>query len=62
MQRFDQIPNRRTIIDRRRVAEALNALVADNKDMALRRAATTLLRGALNDGRAEIATRLSESP
>jgi [protein-PII] uridylyltransferase len=62
VQRFDQIPNRRNIIDRRRVVEALTALTETRRDLELRREATAVLRGALNDGRAEIATRLSEYP
>ncbi len=59
--RFDQIPNRRAIIDRRALASALAAL-PDGEPAALRRDATAELRRALADGRAEIARRLAEHP
>jgi len=59
--RFDSLPNRRAIIDRRGLADALAGLAGDNP-AALRAAATPLLREALDQGRAEIARRLAEKP
>lgn len=59
--RFDQLPNRRAIIDRRSLADALAAL--EGKDAtALRNGSTALLKPALEAGRAEIAARLIEHP
>jgi len=59
--RFDSLPHRREIIDRRALADALARL--EGKDAAiLRAAATPLLRTALDEGRAEIARRLTEKP
>ncbi|MEO5868088.1 MAG: [protein-PII] uridylyltransferase [Sphingomonas sp.] len=59
--RFDHLPQRRAIIDRRAVADALAAL--DHADAAAsRRAATAVLKAALAGGRAEIARRLVEHP
>jgi [protein-PII] uridylyltransferase len=58
--RLDQLPNRRAIVDRRKLADALAALSGD--PAALRREATVLLKQALDDGRAEIARRLMEHP
>ncbi|MEZ0242128.1 MAG: [protein-PII] uridylyltransferase [Sphingomonas sp.] len=61
MSRFDSVPHRRAIIDRRALADTLGSLEA--KDQAkLRQAATKVLKGALDAGRAEIATRLTEHP
>jgi len=61
MSRFDSVPNRRAIIDRRALADALAGLEA--KDQAkLRQAAAKLLKDALDAGRAEIAGRLTEHP
>jgi [protein-PII] uridylyltransferase len=59
--RFDSIPHRRTIIDRRGVAERLTALEGEDKTR-LRHAATAILKEALDTGRAEIARRLDEHP
>jgi [protein-PII] uridylyltransferase len=53
------IDNRRAIIDRRSVADRLAALRAGKK---LTADATSVLRGALEYGRAEIAKRLAEEP
>src|SRR4051812_11896787 len=61
MSRFDSVPHRRAMIDRRGVAERLAALAGDDK-AALRKAATGILREALGGGRAEIARRLIEHP
>ena len=59
--RFDHLPQRRAIIDRRAIADALAAL--EGTDTAtLRRAATAQLKAALDAGRAEIARRLIEHP
>ena len=58
--RFDQLPNRRAIVDRRRLADAIAALPDDTA--TLRREATVLLKQALDEGRAEIARRLNEHP
>jgi [protein-PII] uridylyltransferase len=59
--RFDSVPNRRALIDRRAVAERLAAIAPDNA-AAMRRAATAELKIALDAGRAEIARRLQEHP
>jgi [protein-PII] uridylyltransferase len=61
--RFENIPNRRAIIDRRLLAEQLLEIDATGKDSAkLRQAASPLLRDALLRGREEIARRLLEAP
>ena len=59
--RFDHLPNRRAIVHRRALAEALAAL-PDQPTPALRRAAVALLKAALETGRAEIARRLDTAP
>jgi [protein-PII] uridylyltransferase len=59
--RFDSVPHRRALIDRRAVAERLAALDAPDT-AALRRAATAELKAALDAGQAEIARRLAEHP
>jgi [protein-PII] uridylyltransferase len=56
--RFETITNRRAIIDRRALADALTAL--EGKD--LRAQAVAVLKPAHEAGRAEIARRLSEHP
>jgi [protein-PII] uridylyltransferase len=56
---FPEIANQRAIIDRRAVADRLEGLRAGKK---LTGEATTILRGALEYGRAEIAKRLEEEP
>jgi [protein-PII] uridylyltransferase len=58
--RTDSLPSRRAIIDRRRLADALAALPDD--PATLKRAATALLKQALEAGRAEIGRRLAEHP
>jgi [protein-PII] uridylyltransferase len=61
--RFETLTNRRAIIDRRTIADALEQLLPDSTDTAsLRKAATPLLKQALDDGRAEIARRLAAAP
>ena len=57
--RFESLPNRRAIIDRRVHADAL-AAIPDDAD--LRAAAVALLRTALDEGRAEIAERICANP
>jgi [protein-PII] uridylyltransferase len=57
---FDNVPNRRAIIDRRAVADQLAALEGDVS--SLRRQATALLKSAMESGRAEIAARLEAHP
>lgn len=59
--RFEALPQRRAIIDRRGLADALAAL-AGGDAAELRAAATPLLRNALEGGRAEIARRLTQHP
>jgi [protein-PII] uridylyltransferase len=58
--RFDSVPHRRAIIDRRAVAETLAAL--EGEGAALRKAATGVLKAAFDAGQAEIARRLVEHP
>ncbi|SDC26814.1 UTP--GlnB (protein PII) uridylyltransferase, GlnD [Sphingomonas sp. YR710] len=61
--RFEALPQRRAIIDRRAIADALAALMPGNYDAApLRQAATLILKAALEEGRAEIARRLQAAP
>ena len=57
--RFDTVAQRRAIVDRRRVADAIAALP---DGAGLRAAATALLREALAAGRDEIARRLDAHP
>jgi len=59
--RFDSLPHRRAIIDRRGLADALAALEGTDP-LALRGAGTALLKAALDAGRAEIGRRLIEHP
>lgn len=59
--RFDSIPHRRAIIDRRALADDLAALDAPDT-MRLRQAAALRLKQALEEGRAEIARRLIDHP
>ncbi|WP_242153397.1 [protein-PII] uridylyltransferase [Sphingomonas sp. BAUL-RG-20F-R05-02] len=59
--RFDSLPQRRAIIDRRALADALAALEGTDP-IALRGTATALLKAALDAGRAEIGRRLIEHP
>jgi len=53
--RFDQLPNRRAIIDRRALSDALAAVTT-------RAEAVGILKPALETGRAEIARRLGDNP
>ena len=59
--RFENLPQRRAIIDRRAIADELAAL-APGDVTAMRQSATALLSRALAEGRAEIARRLAEHP
>lgn len=59
--RFDSVPHRRALIDRRGIADRLAALQAGDAT-ALRHAATAELKTALAAGQAEIARRLAEHP
>lgn len=58
--RFETLPQRRSIIDRRTIADALAALAGDAS--TLRGGAFALLKQALDAGRAEIGRRLVEHP
>ncbi|KRB80830.1 protein-PII uridylyltransferase [Sphingomonas sp. Root710] len=61
--KFDLLPHRRAIIDRRAVGDALATLLPDSNDTAkLRGGATAILKAALDAGRAEIARRLEAAP
>jgi [protein-PII] uridylyltransferase len=61
--RFETLPNRRMIIDRRAAADQIAELIPGSSDAtALRRGATQILKRALDHGRAEIARRLETSP
>ena len=57
MSRFDTIPHRRQLIDRRVVADALSAIPTGS---GARDAAAVILRTALTDARAELRRRLHE--
>jgi [protein-PII] uridylyltransferase len=59
--RFDSIPQRRAIVDRRAIADVL-AAVEGKDSAALRKKATVILKAALDAGRAEIVRRLAEHP
>ncbi|MGK6321833.1 [protein-PII] uridylyltransferase [Sphingomonas sp. DT-51] len=61
MGRFDHLPHRRAIVDRRALAEAAAALPGDDP-ATLRRGLSQLLRATLDAGRAEIARRLEATP
>ncbi|AIT06796.1 protein-PII uridylyltransferase [Sphingomonas taxi] len=58
--RFDHLPNRRAIVDRRALAEQIAAI--DATGIALRTQATAILKEALAEGRAEIQRRLATHP
>lgn len=58
-ERFDQVVNRRAIVDRRVLGEQLAALAAAPD---LRQQGAALLKGALDAGRADIAQRLGNHP
>ncbi|MXO60814.1 [protein-PII] uridylyltransferase [Altererythrobacter salegens] len=56
------IANQRAIIDRRALAGAISAAVAEHGMPKARQKVIELLRNALHDGRAEVARRLAEHP
>ncbi len=56
-----RIPRQRAIIDRRKLASAIDSLVAEHGDKA-RPHVVDLLKAALNDGRTELERRLEEKP
>jgi [protein-PII] uridylyltransferase len=61
--RPDSVPNRRAIIDRRALADALAASMVETEGFEKRRALLAdMLRTALADGRAELQRRLRETP
>ncbi|MBN8813922.1 MAG: [protein-PII] uridylyltransferase [Sphingomonas sp.] len=60
--RFDTLPQRRAIIDRRALADTLAAAIEGNDSGRLRQAATRELKAALAAGRAEIEARLIAHP
>ena len=57
-----RIPNQRAIVDRRALGDAVWQAVQDKGAQACRPQVVELLRGALADGRAEIARRLAVRP
>lgn len=60
---FDSLPSRRAIIDRRKVADALNETLAPLRDAPAKRAAIVeALREALAAGREEATRRLEKTP
>lgn len=60
---FAHLEARRAIIDRRMLAEALDAAAAEAGDSSTRRRAlVAILKGALDAGRAEVAARLDAHP
>ena len=59
--RFDHLPHRRALVDRRALTEALLALPS-GPPPTMRAAAVTLLKEAIAGGRAEIARRLLQQP
>jgi [protein-PII] uridylyltransferase len=58
---LDRVPNQRAIVDRRELAEAIAAEVAEHGGRA-RPKIVALLREVLAEGRAELARRLAEHP
>ena len=57
-----EIPDQRAIIDRRALAERINALAIENGAESARAEIIALLKEALDSGRDEIARRLEENP
>src|SRR5262249_18406290 len=57
-----RIPSPRSVIDRRALVEAIEAVVSAEGATKGRKAVVELLRAALEDGRAEIARRLVSTP
>ncbi|MBO9574573.1 MAG: [protein-PII] uridylyltransferase [Sphingobium sp.] len=60
---FDSLPNRRALVDRRTIADALNETLAPMRDAPAKRAAiVAALREALASGREEVNARLMRHP
>ena len=59
---INRISNQRQIIDRRQLTDAIAGLVRDKGAAAARAEIVETLRGALDNGRSEIARRLAERP
>ncbi|MCB2061678.1 MAG: nucleotidyltransferase domain-containing protein, partial [Novosphingobium sp.] len=57
-----RIPNQRAVIDRRALTETIAGIVKEEGAAKGRQAIVDVLRKVLDDGRAEIARRLSEKP
>ena len=55
----NSVPNQRAVIDRRALAEAVAAAMADGGAQKARPKVVDLLRNALDEGRAELARRLA---
>src|SRR3546814_7189458 len=60
--RFESIPHRRAIIDRRDLSDALIELGDDGDASIRRQRATQILKEALDKGRTEINRRLEANP
>jgi [protein-PII] uridylyltransferase len=60
--RFDSIPNRRALIDRREVAGAVEEALAQAPEEARRSALVSVLKAALSQGRVELKRRILETP
>ncbi len=59
---YDHVPNRRAIIDRRQVADKVARALAAAPAEGRRQAVAAVLRGALDQGRAELRRRLLATP
>lgn len=59
---YDNVPGRRALIDRRMVAEAVQEALAVAPDEGRREAVATVLKGALEAGRAELGRRIAATP
>jgi [protein-PII] uridylyltransferase len=59
---YDHVPQRRAIIDRRRIVELVDRVVEDARPEGRRQAVAQVLKGALDEGRAEIRRRIRATP
>ena len=59
---YDNVPNRRALIDRRTVTAEVEAALADAPDEGRRQAVALVLKRALDGGRAEIKRRIAATP
>ena len=59
---YDHVPQRRAIIDRRKIVEVLDRAVADAAPEGRRAAVSAVLKTALDEGRAEIRRRIAATP